>query len=605
MTVRTTFEGNEPALVHPSIATGSASDWPPPVAAWVLLLALLPSSLAVLTLSPSVTVLNQLFALAGWGVAMMALAQADGGAPRGVKYLVGALGIVVLAAVAASLRHPASDSLSLSTAALVIAALGVAASASRAGDGAQLVFCVALLMVGAADLLIALIQVFAPTLADGTVIARSSLVGRAVGNLRQPNHLSTLSLWSAVAALPLLDAARRGWKLLFALAFALFIFTVELSASRTGVVGVGVLAVWGLLDRRLSRAARLLLMAAPLIYAVGWLGMSEWAHHTQHTFGAEARLHESSDISSSRFPVWKETLQLIRANPWTGVGFGDFNFAWTLTPFPERPPEFFDHCHNIVLQLLVELGIPLGGAVVALLAVALWLAYRRAWSVEGPRGAGYRAAFMMVLLVMIHSLLEYPLWYAYFLLPAAWAWGYCLGAKRDSDPRRSDSPAAVQRTRIFFAGAGLVMVLGSAWAFQQYLTVSRIFDPGTDDRSLAARIADGQKTLFYSYHADYAAVTVADRPSTEWPAFAGATHYLLDTRLLMAWATAFAERGDLDHARYLAQRLKEFKKPEAAEFFAPCDKPTEPNEAKPFQCEPPSRAIDWREFRDPALYRQP
>jgi hypothetical protein len=35
---------------------------------------------------------------------------------------------------------------------------------------------------------------------------------------------------------------------------------------------------------------------------------------------------------------------------------------------------------------------------------------------------------LMVLMIGLHSLLEYPLWYAYFLLPAAWAWGFARRA---------------------------------------------------------------------------------------------------------------------------------------------------------------------------------
>jgi hypothetical protein len=146
------------------------------------------------------------------------------------------------------------------------------------------------------------------------------------------------------------------------------------------------------------------------------------------------------------------------------------------------------------------------------------------------------------------------------------------------------------------------MILGSAWAFQQYLTVSRIFEPGDDDRPLSERIAEGQKTLFYAHHADYAAVTVAEHPADEWKSFQVATHYLLDTRLMIAWATAFAERGDIDRARYIAARLREFNKPEADEFFAPCQHP-QAGKPLPFQCEPPQHSHDWREFRDPALYR--
>ena len=40
-----------------------------------------------------------------------------------------------------------------------------------------------------------------------------------------------------------------------------------------------------------------------------------------------------------------------------------------------------------------------------------------------------RSAFVLSLLVGVHSLLEYPLWYAYFLLPTVFALGLCLGGR--------------------------------------------------------------------------------------------------------------------------------------------------------------------------------
>src|SRR5262249_43552689 len=148
-------------------------------------------------------------------------------------------------------------------------------------------------------------------------------------------------LWSCIAVVALLELGRIGrrwaWSLLAAMVFA-----VVLTASRTGLVSVVLLALWALLDRRLSRPGRVLLFAAPLMYALSWLLMAQWASMSQHSFGGSERLAES-DISSSRFGIWRDTLTLIRQQPWTAVGFGDFNFAWTLTPLPQRPTAFFDH----------------------------------------------------------------------------------------------------------------------------------------------------------------------------------------------------------------------------------------------------------------------
>ena len=44
------------------------------------------------------------------------------------------------------------------------------------------------------------VQVFAPELADGRWVAFATTPGRAIGNMRQPNQLSTLLLWAAAAA---------------------------------------------------------------------------------------------------------------------------------------------------------------------------------------------------------------------------------------------------------------------------------------------------------------------------------------------------------------------------------------------------------------------
>ncbi|MED5620675.1 PglL family O-oligosaccharyltransferase [Ideonella sp. BN130291] len=568
--------------------------------ALLYLLALAPATLLAYTVAPSATVLNQLAAIAGWGlVVASALMKCPAAQWRPLGALVAALLLygafqasgLVSGAVPVSMGAP---TLMAVTAATAVCWAG--ACAGRAANEPMLGFAWALLIVGGANVAISLVQVFLPEMADGVVIARSGLPGRAVGNLRQPNHLSSLALWSTVAVVPLVECGRLSRRAAVLL-FAFFVFSIELSASRTGMVGVCVLAAWGALDRRLTRFTRALLVSGVLIYAVGWGGMTLWATEGRHTFGAAARLSEA-DVSGSRFGIWANTLALVRAVPLTGVGVGEFNFAWTLSAFPGRPTAFFDHTHNVVLQMLVECGVVIGAAVVALFGVALWQAFRRAWSLSGVGGVSHRTAFVMVLLMALHSQFEYPLWYAYFLLPTAWAWGYCLGAPPE---QQTQSPRSALRYLGVVAGAA--MVVGALWAAQQYVVVSHIFEPVPgDERPLAERIEAGRKSLLFGHHADYAAVTVAEHPSTAWASFATAPHYLLDTRLMIAWATAFAERGDLDRARYIAQRLREFKKEDAAEFFAPCMQQPAPTPL-PFQCEQPTRPIDWREFRDPALYR--
>ena len=130
-----------------------------------------------------------------------------------------------------------------------------------------------------------------------------------------------------------------------------------------------------------------------------------------------------------------------------------------------------------------------------------------------------RSAWVMLLLMALHSQLEYPLWYAYFLLPTAWLFGYGLGAPAlGPDRGRAARPASA--TRALFVG-GLLLVLGSALALVDYARVAVIFMPPQDGTPLAERIAAGRRSWLFAHHADYAAVTTDDDPSTAEPGLRG------------------------------------------------------------------------------------
>ena len=95
---------------------------------------------------------------------------------------------------------------------------------------------------------------------------------------------------------------------------------------------------------------------------------------------------------------------------------------------------------------------------------------------------------------------------------------------------------------------------------------------------------------------DYAAATTEVDPRLRAHAFDRATHYLLDTRLMMAWAEELARQGDVDRARHLAARLREFRNPASKEWFAVCDLPPAAGTPGPLLCEPPQRSYGWRDF---------
>ncbi len=476
---------------------------------------------------------------------------------------------------------------------LVLFAGATLAHQRRLDEAFQVLF-IPLLIAGTISSLIAIVQIFFSDLAGNALIANASFSQRASGNLRQPNHLSSLALWALVGVIWLRERSYLNNAVAQGLTLAL-VGSVVLTGSRTGLLGILILAGWAIVDRSLSRFSRRLLWAMPLVYALGWWLFKLWASSSLEGVGTVDRISAGGDISSARFAIWSNSLELIRSNPWFGVGFGEFNLAWSLTPFPGRPTQFYDHTHNLLLQWAVELGLPLALLLTAACALAVWRAWRAAERADAVDRSGLRAAFMLILLIMLHSMLEYPLWYSYFLLPTMFAFGICLGSQATTD-----TPAALPRARSmtgWLAGAGAVMLAVTAYSVADFHKVVVIFSPPADALPLEARIEAGKRSLFFAHHADYAAATTGSPSAQTQKSFYNASHFLLDTRFMLAWAKAYAAQGDLPRARFLADRLREFQNDASAKFFEVCDRAAPGGGAKPFQCSPAETVLDFRDFR--------
>jgi O-antigen ligase len=587
---------------------------------------LIPLNLAF-NLPPSATQFNQVAAWIGFGGLSLALSVPDAGhegiaeeSVRGWKCVPSC--VATLAALLATVATQASGfagGLELAHAGTLLGATGLGVVGARFASAnkdfreralGSLQMMVALTAI--IGMVVGAVQVFAPVLADGQWLAAPTTSGRATGNLRQPNHLASVLLWGMVAAVWLRDIAtpRVSVAALGAVwaAMGLLLLGLVLTASRTGAVGVLGLAAWGLLDQRLGRATRLSLALSPLVYAALWWVVDSALASDGATFAGTQRLTQEG-LSTSRWAIWANTLELIRMHPWTGVGVGEFNFAWTLTEFSTpRPLEFFDHSHNLVLQLWVELGLPLGSLVLALLGYALWRAFRApAYAPDARTALTQRCAFMIVLLALMHSMLEYPLWYAHFLFPVAFFWGVCLARPQPAVPAGvapahvdgAGAPTPSSRTRRSWGtlATGAALMAGGVLMLVDYLRVVPIYDPPAQAAPLRERIAHGQRSWFFAHHADYALVTTYQEPLRTLEDFKRPTHHLLDARLMQAWAEALAAAGEVDRARWVARRLAEFQRPTSHAFFAPCKAPAADGASRPFQCEAPTRRYTFEDFR--------
>lgn len=249
-------------------------------------------------------------------------------------------------------------------------------------------------------------------------------VDRAVyGNLAQPNHFADYLALSLVSLGFLHQQRRVPLGTLLALAMPL-LFVMVLSGSRSSWLYLLALAGWfAVMARRMPELVALrnfslsLVPAFALMHGVvqlPWLAIGE--------VSTLDRLINQMGGGSIRQYLWHESLLIFAQHPWLGAGFGQFAWQHFLLAPELHDPQvvgLYNNAHDLPLQFSAETGLL--GLLVLILPLGLW--GRRVWLQTFAPAHAWAIAVLMVL--GIHSLLEYPLWFAYFLGIAALLLGAC------------------------------------------------------------------------------------------------------------------------------------------------------------------------------------
>ena len=244
------------------------------------------------------------------------------------------------------------------------------------------------------------------------------------GNVAQPNHFAdyiTLGLIS-------LGLLRMSWRLRAWQAVLLatpLLFVLVLSGSRS--VWLYLLCVTGiafLWQRRDKSCLPLLHYSLLLILGFALMnGMVQLPLFAAGTSTAQ-RVIEGGTGNSIRLYLWHEAWLIFTQYPLLGAGFGQF--AWQhfqLGPLLHATNinGLYNNAHNFVMQIAAEMG--LAGLLVLFGTMTLWV--RQAHAAQ--RSIYHWWGFALLAVLAIHSLLEYPLWYAYFLGVAAFTLGMLDG----------------------------------------------------------------------------------------------------------------------------------------------------------------------------------
>lgn len=242
---------------------------------------------------------------------------------------------------------------------------------------------------------------------------------RPSGMILQPNQLATIQVWGLIGFTWL--RYKRLITIPFLLVgFSVISFGVGLTQSRAGMLEM--LVVSGLLIFALRTSPRrdivltwVIAIVLLVIWSLNFVMVAEWLG-VRST--AVARL---SAIDGARIDAWRAFWAAIVERPWTGYGITDVGYAYVTNAL--KHPEIyigqrFAHAHNVLLDLMLWVGLPL--AILISAAFVFWL-IRRILALPMESESVFPLAVVVAL--GVHAMLELPHHFLYFVVPA----GFCIG----------------------------------------------------------------------------------------------------------------------------------------------------------------------------------
>jgi len=436
-------------------------------------------------------------------------------------------------------------------------------------------FGLALLVSGLVSSVLALLQYFGVEVLFAPWVNPAD-PGQAFANLRQRNQFATLTnlalavllLW----ALHFKPNALTGAVTALALASAALLAVGNAaSASRTGVVQLLMLcalaALWGGWRVRL---VRLIVVGAVVAYAAAAIALPYAAGFDWSAYGLAARLQAGDLPCSSRLTLWSNVLHLIAQKPWLGWGWGELDYAHFVTLYDApRFCDILDNAHNLPLHLAVELGVP---ASLLICGGFMWWAVRqKPWAERDPTR---QLAWAVTALILLHSMLEYPLWYGPFQM----AFGICilllrhqkLPEEAENSPKKAFKWPLAQILRALTA---IILIVSSSYAAWDYRRISQIYLP-PESRAAAYRTDTLNKirsSWLFADQVQFAELltTPLTRANAEWTFDTAAQllHYSPEPRVIEKLIESAVLLGNDDEAlAYLARYRAAF--PEEHKLWA-------------------------------------
>ena len=254
---------------------------------------------------------------------------------------------------------------------------------------------------------------------------------RPYANFGQPNNLSTFLVMALMGGLYLYEKRKVSLWLLIPSSLIL-LFTITLTQSRTAwIVCIFFFFYWIYKQHKNNprfNFPKLLLWTLLYFVIAGYLlpYLTQFMSSNLGTGVAHtASIVQRAGSGHERLGMWMQILHAIAERPWFGYGWNQTSIAVVESIEFNTVQVWFNSAHNIILDLLIWNGVPLGVLIIGYLS--LWLL----WLNKTAKDSTSIIAIMMVCAILIHAMLEFPQRYAYFLLPM----GFLLGLIQAQTPQ--------------------------------------------------------------------------------------------------------------------------------------------------------------------------
>ncbi|MBN6527502.1 O-antigen ligase C-terminal domain-containing protein [Acinetobacter pittii] len=278
-----------------------------------------------------------------------------------------------------------------------------------------------LIFLGFLSSLIAILQWLS---LDESIFWIAELYGnRPYANLAQTNQLSTFLILSLISCWYLFEKKKFN-NIFLTIICAVCIFSIALTQSRVAWLNIILIIIFYMISikkysLRLERKF-FLLFVSWFVFCIIFLPTINSFLSNFLVITPTPSVVARASSGYQRLEIWNQMFHALLLEPWTGYGWHQTTAAQfsIVDQYPTKG--WASSAHNLFIDLIIWCGIPIG------LLLIIYIFYLYIKIIKNTINTEGFISIVMISVIGIHSMFEYPLYYSYFLFLVGFLIGIAL-----------------------------------------------------------------------------------------------------------------------------------------------------------------------------------